>query len=264
MENEVSIRLGCFFGIFMVMALWELAAPRKLLTSSKSVRWLSNLSITFLNTFLVRVIFPLMAIDVAFISAERGWGIFNNVGVPGIAAGIICVITLDLVIYAQHVMFHLVGPFWRLHRMHHTDLDIDLTTGSRFHPVEIILSMIIKMATVVLLGAPAWSVLVFEVLLNGTAMFNHANAYIPLGLDSVLRLFFVTPDMHRVHHSPIIKETNSNYGFNLPWWDRLFGTYIAQPAMGHTDMKIGLANYRDPKKLTLPWMLIIPFLSKER
>jgi len=264
MENDVSIRLGFFFGIFMVMALWELAAPRKLLTSSKPVRWFSNLSITFLNTFLLRLIFPLMAIDVAFISAERGWGIFNNTGVPEIAAGIICVITLDLAIYSQHVMFHLVGPFWRLHRMHHADLDIDLTTGSRFHPIEIILSMLIKMAIVAVLGAPAWSVLVFEVLLNGTAMFNHANAYIPPGVDSVLRLFLVTPDMHRVHHSPIIKETNSNYGFNLPWWDRLFGTYIAQPARGHTDMKIGLANYRDPKKLTLPWMLIIPFLGKER
>jgi sterol desaturase/sphingolipid hydroxylase (fatty acid hydroxylase superfamily) len=263
-HNDASARLGFFFGVFIVMAVWEMVAPRKRLVSSKPVRWLNNLSITFLNTVLVRLIFPLLAVDVAYMSAERGWGIFNNTGVPEPVAGVICVLTLDLLIYAQHVVFHIVGPFWRLHRMHHADIDIDVTTGSRFHPVEIILSMIIKMAAVLILGAPAWSVLVFEVLLNATAMFNHANAYIPPGIDRVLRLFVVTPDMHRVHHSPIIKETNSNYGFNLPWWDRLFGTYIAQPAMGHIDMKIGLANYRDPKKNTLPWMLAIPFQGRER
>jgi sterol desaturase/sphingolipid hydroxylase (fatty acid hydroxylase superfamily) len=263
-HNDVSVRLGFFFGVFITMALWEVVAPRKQLVSSKPVRWLSNLSVTFLNSFLVRLIFPLLAVDVAYMGAERGWGIFNNIGVPEPVAGIICVIALDLLIYAQHVVFHRVGPFWRLHRMHHADMDIDVTTGSRFHPIEIILSMIIKMAAVFILGAPVWSVLVFEILLNATAMFNHANAYIPTGVDRVLRLFVVTPDMHRVHHSPIIKETNSNYGFNLPWWDRLFGTYIAQPARGHTDMKIGLANYRDPKKNTLPWMLAIPFQSRER
>ena len=262
--NEVYLRLGFFFGIFLIMGVWEVAAPRKTLTTSKPVRWFSNLSVTFLNSFLLRLVFPIMAIDVAYISAERGWGIFNNIGVPGLLAGIICVIVLDLVIYAQHVMFHLHVPLWRLHRMHHADLNIDVTTGARFHPVEILLSMIIKMAAVFILGAPAWSVLVFEILLNGTAMFNHANAYLPLEIDRVLRRVLVTPDMHRVHHSPIIKETNSNYGFNLSWWDRLFRTYIPQPARGHTDMKIGLANYRDPKKLTLPWMLAIPFMDKER
>jgi len=263
-HNDAAVRLGFFFGVFIVMAVWEMTAPRKVLTASKPGRWFSNLSITFLNTVLLRLVFPLMAIDVASISAGRGWGIFNNVAVPGFLAGIICVIVLDLVIYAQHVMFHLHAPLWRLHRMHHADLNIDVTTGSRFHPIEILLSMIIKMTAVFILGAPAWSVLVFEVLLNATAMFNHANAYVPLDIDRVLRLFLVTPDMHRVHHSPIIRETNSNYGFNLPWWDRLFGTYIPQPVRGHEDMKIGLANYRDPKKLTLLWMLAIPFMNKER
>jgi sterol desaturase/sphingolipid hydroxylase (fatty acid hydroxylase superfamily) len=148
--------------------------------------------------------------------------------------------------------------------MHHYDLDIDVTTGARFHPVEIVMSMMIKLATISLIGAPAWSVLAFEILLNGTAMFNHANAYVPEGIDRILRLFVVTPDMHRVHHSVIIKETNSNYGFNLPWWDKLFGTYRAQPEKGHLGMTIGLANFRDPKQNTLPWMLAIPFVSRER
>jgi sterol desaturase/sphingolipid hydroxylase (fatty acid hydroxylase superfamily) len=264
MENEAAIRLGAFSGIFAFMAVWELLAPRRVLTTSKAVRWLNNLSITFLNVALLRLVFPLMAMNVALVSAERGWGIFNALAVPELIKGILCVIILDLLIYVQHVVFHLIKPFWRLHKMHHADLEIDVTTGARFHPVEIILSMGIKMISVLILGAPAWSVLVFEVLLNATAMFNHANAYMPLGLDKVLRLFVVTPDMHRVHHSVIIRETNSNYGFNLPWWDRLFGTYRAQPVKGHAGMTIGLANFRDAKRNTLPWMLAIPFDKRER
>jgi sterol desaturase/sphingolipid hydroxylase (fatty acid hydroxylase superfamily) len=264
MQHEAYIRLGFFFGVLLVMALWELAAPRKQLTVSKSVRWLSNLSITFLNTFLVRVVIGLMGIKIAYIAADHNWGILSAFDMPEPLAGVISIIALDFIIYIQHVLFHMLPLLWRLHKMHHADLDIDVTTGARFHPVEILISIGIKMVSIAALGAPPWSVVAFEVLLNATAMFNHANAYLPLGLDRVLRLLVVTPDMHRVHHSPIIKETNSNYGFNLPWWDRLFGTYIAQPARGHTDMKIGLANYRDPEKLTLPWMLIIPFMNKER
>lgn len=264
MHNDIYLRLGFFFGIFGMMAVFELIAPRKLLVSSKSVRWFNNLTITFMNATLLRLIYPIMAIDVSYISADRGWGIFNNVAVPEIVAGILCVVALDFFIYVQHMVFHIVGPFWRLHRMHHTDIDIDVTTGARFHPIEIILSMGIKMASVIILGAPAWSVLVFEILLNATSMFNHANVYIPVKLDRFIRLFLVTPDMHRVHHSVIIKETNSNYGFNLPWWDRLFRTYRAQPIKGHADMKIGLANYRDPGKLTLSRILIIPFTGPER
>jgi sterol desaturase/sphingolipid hydroxylase (fatty acid hydroxylase superfamily) len=264
MQYEAYIRLGFFFGVLLVMSLWELAAPRKQLTMSKSVRWLSNLSITFLNTFLVRVVTGFMGIKLAYIAADHKWGILSAFDMPEPLAGVISIVALDFIIYIQHVLFHMLPLLWRLHKMHHADLDIDVTTGARFHPVEILISIGIKMVSIAALGAPPWSVVAFEVLLNATAMFNHANAYLPLGMDRVLRLLVVTPDMHRVHHSPIIKETNSNYGFNLPWWDRLFGTYIAQPARGHIDMKIGLANYRDPKKLTLPWMLIIPFMNKER
>jgi sterol desaturase/sphingolipid hydroxylase (fatty acid hydroxylase superfamily) len=169
------------------------------------------------------------------------------------------VIVLDLVIYLQHVLFHAVPALWRLHRMHHADLDFDVTTGARFHPIEIVLSMVIKLAAVVSLGAPAIAVLVFEVLLNATAMFNHGNIRLPLGFDRVLRLLVVTPDMHRVHHSTVTSETNSNFGFNLPWWDRLLGTYRAQPVAGHEDMTIGIALFREPQDLRLDRMLVQPF-----
>lgn len=264
LDNELVIRLFFFCGIFAVMGIWEVLAPRRTLRTPKALRWFNNLSVTFIDAAIVRWIFPVLAIGMASLSAERGWGIFNIVGLPEIMEGILTVILLDLFIYGQHVAFHLIGPLWRLHRMHHIDLDIDVTTGSRFHPFEIIISMVIKLAAVTVLGPPPWSVLVFEILLNGTAMFNHSNALIPLAVDRMLRLFVVTPDMHRVHHSVVIKETNSNYGFNLPWWDRLFGTYRAQPAKGHAAMNIGLANYRDPRKLTLFWILANPFMSRER
>jgi sterol desaturase/sphingolipid hydroxylase (fatty acid hydroxylase superfamily) len=264
MDNEVAIRLVFFFGVLTMMAMWEIAVPRRMLKTSKGIRWFNNLSVTFINTMLVRWVFSVTAVGTAFLSAERGWGILNAFEIPELLKGIIAVVILDLVIYLQHVVFHRIPLLWKLHMMHHTDLDIDVTTGARFHPIEILMSMGIKMITVILLGAPPWSILAFEVLLNATAMFNHSNAYMPLKIDRILRLFIVTPDMHRVHHSVIIKETNSNYGFNLPWWDRLFRTYRAQPFQGHTEMNIGLANFRDPKKLSLPWMLAIPFLGKER
>ncbi len=264
MQNETYIRLGFFFGILTVMAVWELVAPRRELTMSKSLRWLSNLSITFLNTGLVRLVTGLMGIKLAFIAAEHNWGILTLFNISDPLKGVIAIIVLDFIIYLQHVLFHMLPLLWRLHKMHHADIDIDVTTGARFHPIEILISVGIKMISIAALGAPPWSVIAFEVLLNGTAMFNHANAYIPLNLDRVIRLAVVTPDMHRVHHSVIINETNSNYGFNLPWWDRLFGTYRAQPVKGHLEMKIGLANFREPKKNTLPWMLIIPFMNKER
>jgi sterol desaturase/sphingolipid hydroxylase (fatty acid hydroxylase superfamily) len=264
LEYELPLRLGFFFGIFTVMAVWELLAQRRNLTVSKAERWFNNISITFLNAAVVRVLFPILAVGFAYKSAENGWGFFNLFAFPELAAGIVCVIFLDFIIYLQHVVFHIVSPLWRLHMMHHTDINIDVTTGSRFHPIEICMSMVIKMAAVAVIGAPPWSVIAFEILLNGTAMFNHSNVSMPQGLDRIIRLFLVTPDMHRVHHSVIIKETNSNYGFNLPWWDRLFGTYRDQPVKGHIDMNIGLANFRNPGRLTLPWMLAIPFLGKER
>ena len=262
LANEPIIRLSVFLGILVVMAAWEVAAPRRRREIPRVLRWTNNLGVVVADTILVRLTFPIAAVGLALVAEERGWGIFNVIEAPGWVAFIVSVVVLDLVIYLQHVLFHAVPALWRLHRMHHADLDFDVTTGLRFHPVEIVLSMGIKLAAVVVLGPPAAAVLVFEVLLNGTAMFNHSNIRIPLGLDRILRLVVVTPDMHRVHHSVIPQETNSNFGFNLPWWDRLFGTYRAQPAAGHDDMTIGIELFRTPRDLWLDRMLIQPLLGK--
>jgi sterol desaturase/sphingolipid hydroxylase (fatty acid hydroxylase superfamily) len=262
MSNEVVIRLGFFFGIFALMAIWEVLAPRRSLTTSKTVRWFSNLGITFLNPVVVRLVSPIMPVSMALLAQKSGWGLLNNFVLPYWLEVVVAVIVLDLVIYLQHVMFHTVPVLWRLHMMHHADLDFDVTTGLRFHPIEMILSMGIKLSVVVLIGPPAVAVLIFEVLLNATSMFNHGNIRLPSSVDRVLRFFVVTPDMHRVHHSVVIRETNSNFGFNLPWWDRLLGTYRDQPASGHEGMTIGLAQFRDAKRLTLPWMLALPFIGK--
>jgi len=257
-DNELVIRLGFFFGVFTIMAIWELLAPRRSLTTPKSGRWLNNLSLVFLNSILLRIIFPVTAVGVALIASERQWGLFNNIELPTWSAVIMAVVIMDFVIYLQHVLFHAIPMLWRLHMMHHTDLDIDVTTGNRFHPLEIILSMIIKMTVIIVIGPPVLAVIIFEVVLNATSMFNHSNVRLPGHIDRVLRLLIVTPDMHRVHHSVIKRETNSNYGFNLPWWDRLFGTYRDQPYAGHIAMTIGLEHYRDPQQLTLPRLLILP------
>ncbi len=261
MEHEATIRLGFFFGILLVMASLELISPRRVLTTSKAVRWFSNLGIVFLNTALLRLVSPILAIPMAAIAHEQGWGLLNILPLPGWLSVLAGVLILDCVIYLQHVMFHMLPIMWRLHMMHHADLDFDVTTGSRFYPVEILLSMGIKISAIAVFGPPVVAVLIFEVLLNGTAMFNHSNFRLPLGIDKYLRLLVVTPDMHRVHHSVAIRETNSNFGFNFPWWDRLFGTYRAQPAAGHEGMTIGLSQFRDPKRLTLPWMIALPFIG---
>ncbi len=258
MEHEAAIRLFFYAGVFAVMAWFETRAPRRQLTSAKTRRWTNNIGITALNTLLLRLLFPVTAVGTALFAAERGLGLFNNIPLPAFFEGLAAVLIMDMLIYGQHVVFHLSPPLWRLHMMHHADLDIDVTTGARFHPVEILLSMLIKMAAVLFMGAPAWSVVVFEVILNGTAMFNHSNVMLPPGVDRQVRRLIVTPDMHRVHHSVIIREMNSNYGFNFSVWDRWFGTYNAQPVKGHTGMKIGLANYRDPARLDLPQMLAMP------
>lgn len=258
---EPVIRLACFAGIFAAVALGELAAPRRVLTTSKSARWFTNIGIVVINAVALRIVFPVAAVGIAIIASERGWGLFNNLPIPYWIAVVLSVAFLDFVIYLQHVMFHAVPSLWRLHMMHHADMDIDLTTGSRFHPVEIVLSMLIKMAAVMVIGAPAVGVILFEVLLNGTAMFNHGNVFLPLELDGVLRLFVVTPDMHRVHHSVLPFETNSNFGFNVPWWDRLMGTYRPQPRKGHQGMTIGLNQFRDPSRLSLLRILAMPFVG---
>ena len=263
MDNEIALRLGFFFGIFLVMALWEILAPRRALILSKPTRWLNNLAVVALNSLILRLLFPAAAVGMAAFAQTQGWGFFNYYVIPWWLSVIISVIILDFIIYLQHVMVHAVPALWRLHRVHHADLDFDVTTGARFHPLEIILSMLIKFATIAVLGPPLIAVVVFEILLNATAMFNHANARLPLALDRVLRWIVVTPDMHRVHHSQEDDETNSNFGFNLPWWDRLFGTYRDQPRAGHKAMIIGIHQYRDSKQVAwLPGMLLLPFKGR--
>ncbi len=261
MGNEASIRLAAFLGIFVAVAVWEFVSPRRPLTTSKSMRWAGNLGVTLLNTLIVRGTFPVLAVN--FASNRTGMGLLNQFDdLPFPLAVAIGVLALDLIIFLQHVMFHTVPIFWRLHMMHHADLDIDVSTGLRFHPIEVMLSMGIKLLAVVLIGPPVLAVILFEIFLNGTSMFNHGNIRMPLKVDRLLRLVVVTPDMHRVHHSVVIKETNSNFGFNLPWWDWLFRTYRAQPAAGHDGMTIGLSQFRDRNKLTLPWLLALPFVGK--
>jgi sterol desaturase/sphingolipid hydroxylase (fatty acid hydroxylase superfamily) len=259
LANEPLIRLGFFLGVFALMAAWEFAAPRRHLGLSRWLRWPNNVGITAFNTALVRFVFPTAAVAVALLGEERGWGLLNNVDLAPWLKVAIAALALDFAIYLQHVLFHAVPALWRLHRMHHADLDFDVTTGARFHPVEIVLSMVIKFATVAALGAPAVAVLIFEVLLNATSMFNHGNVRVPARVDRVLRWIVVTPDMHRVHHSVVPRETNSNFGFNAPWWDRLFGTYRAQPEAGHEAMTIGIAQFRTPREQWLDRMLSQPF-----
>jgi len=263
MNNEVIIRLSFFLGIFALMAIWEMIAPRRALTVSKVVRWSNNLALVFLNSFILRWLFPAAAVGVAAFANEQGWGLLNYYDVSPTLAIIISVVVMDFVIYLQHVMVHAIPVLWRLHRVHHADLDYDVTTGARFHPIEIIFSMLIKFATIILLGAPIVAVIIFEVMLNATAMFNHSNVRLNLVLDKYLRLILVTPDMHRVHHSVEDDETNSNFGFSLPWWDRLCGTYRDQPRGGHENMSIGIRTFREVK--TTSWisgMLMMPFIGK--
>ena len=258
---EIPIRLGAFFTVLAVMAIWELAAKRRPLQQRKPLRWTNNLALTFLDNIAVRALFPVVAVGAAEFAAARGIGFCNAFAVPYPAAFVLSLVALDGAIYLQHRLFHAVPLLWRLHRVHHADLDFDVTTGARFHPIEILLSMLIKFAAVIALGAPALAVLAFEVLLNATSMFNHGNVRLSAGVDRVLRRAVVTPDMHRVHHSIDPRETNRNFGFNLPWWDHLFGTYRAQPAAGHDAMTIGIGQFRDPRELWLDRMLLQPFRS---
>jgi sterol desaturase/sphingolipid hydroxylase (fatty acid hydroxylase superfamily) len=246
------------------MAAWEAFAPRREQKLARGTRWPSNIGIVFLDTVLVRLVFPMTAVGLALIAEARGWGLFPAVGLPTWASLPLAVVALDLAIYLQHVLFHAVPAFWRLHRMHHADLEFDVTTGARFHPIEMLLSMGIKLGVIAALGIPAVAVLMFEVLLNATSMFNHSNVHMPARLDRVLRWVVVTPDMHRVHHSIVARETNSNFGFNLPWWDRLFGTYRDQPAAGHEAMTIGIEQFRDPVEQRLDRMLTQPFRDDDK
>lgn len=263
LAHEGPIRLSFFLGIFLLMAAWEVAAPRRGLSLSRWTRWRANLGVVVLNTVLLRLLFPAAAVGMAAFAGQAGWGVFNYFDTPYWLAVLVSVLVLDFAIWLQHVMVHAVPALWRLHRMHHADLDYDLTTGARFHPLEILLSIGIKFAVIAVLGPPLVAVIIFEVALNATSMFNHGNVRIPAGVDRWLRWLVVTPDMHRVHHSIDDDETNSNFGFNLPWWDRLFGTYRAQPRAGHEAMTIGITTFRDTRRCaTLGGMLASPFVGK--
>ncbi|UUR08213.1 sterol desaturase family protein [Sphingomonas glaciei] len=263
-QLEPWIRLGAFAGVLALLALGELLAPRRRQEVGRATRWPANLGLVALDTLLVRLLFPVAAVGAAIFAEERAWGLFNLLALPAWFEIALAVIILDLLIYGQHVLFHAVPPLWRVHRVHHADLEFDATTGLRFHPIEILLSMAIKIAAVVLLGAAALAVLIFEVLLNATAMWSHSNLRLPTRVDRVLRHLFVTPDMHRVHHSIVPRETHSNFGFNLALWDKLFGTYRHQPEAGHEGMTIGIPQFRDRGELKLGRLLLQPFRTEGR
>ncbi|MES2793423.1 MAG: sterol desaturase family protein [Planctomycetota bacterium] len=259
-QLEITLRLGCFSGVLLLMALWEIFAPRRALTVRKAPRWASNLGLVVLNALLARWFVPITLVGAALVAESKGWGLLYLVDWPWWLEFAVAILALDLAIYLQHVMFHAVPAFWRLHMVHHADLDFDVTTGLRFHPLEIVLSAFIKLAAVVVLGPSALAVVIFEVILNATSMFNHSNVRMPGWLDRLLRWIVVTPDMHRVHHSVIRQEANSNFGFNVPWWDFLLGTYRSQPTAGHEQMTIGVSHLRDERQVDrLPSMLAIPF-----
>jgi len=262
LSSEAGIRLVCFVGILSAMSLWEVLAPRRNHVVQRKLRWSSNFGLVFINSILMRLIAPLGAVGVALFAQSRGWGLFNQLLLPSFIASVLAVVALDFAIYMQHRLFHAIPTLWRLHMVHHADLDCDVSTGLRFHTVEIVISFGIKSVVVILLGASPVAVLIFEILLNGTAMFSHSNISIPRRLDKLVRKILVTPDMHRVHHSVDSAETNSNFGFNLPWWDFLFRTYRSQPAKGHEEMQIGLPQFRHTKVQRIGQMLVMPFVVK--
>lgn len=260
-EYEGIVRLGVFAGVLLLMMLLEAVLPRRQRRHDRLLRWPANFAVVLMNTVLVRLFFPAAAVGFAVLMSERGVGLLNQLEVAKPVAILLSMVALDLSIYLQHVLFHRIPALWRIHRMHHTDLDIDVTTGNRFHPLEILLSMLIKCIVIGILGAPAVAVLLFEIFINAGAMFNHANLRLPGTIDRALRLVIVTPDMHRIHHSVRPAETDSNFGFNLSWWDRLFGTYIEQPADGHEAMVIGIQELQTIDELRISRMLALPFVK---
>lgn len=261
-KNESIVRASIFFGVLIIMGIWEVAAPRRKPTLSKTYRWVNNLGLTFFNGFIMKVIFPIASTGIAIAAYQNGWGVLRYFEVPSVLSVILFIVVMDMIIYFQHIMMHAVPLFWRLHRVHHADLNYDTTTGARFHTIEIILSMFIKFIAIVLLGPSVLAVILFEITLNATAMFNHGNVKLPKTLDKILRWLIVTPDMHRVHHSVEKDETNSNFGFNLSIWDRIFGTYRQNVRAGQLNMTIGLKNIRKPKDTNMILgMFLIPFKS---
>ena len=260
LDHEPGLRVGVFLGVLALVGLVEAIRPRRSPSQGKILRWANNLGLSVVNTVILRLMTPLTLVAAAAWAGERGYGLFTRIALPAWAEIVLAVVLLDLVIYGQHVAFHKIPALWRIHRMHHTDLDVDASTGVRFHPVEMALSLGLKLVAVVALGAAPLAAFLFEILLNGVTLFNHGNIRLGTRLDAALRTVVVTPDMHRVHHSAERDETDSNYGFNLAWWDRLFGTYRAAPAKGYDGMVIGLEEFRDPKWLGLAWMLVTPLV----
>ncbi len=258
---EVFLRLGIFVGAFAVMAIWEVWRPRRQLSQGKARHWGINLTLTALNTFVVHLTVGAVAVSAALFAQQRGWGVWSLLHAPLWGNIMLSLVVLDFAIYLQHVLSHTLPVFWRLHRVHHTDLDVDMTTGLRFHPIEILLSMVYKAALVLLLGAHPAAVITFEVILNATSAFNHANVRLPAALERIIRQVVMTPDLHRIHHSVIVAETNSNFGFSVPFWDRLCGTYRDQPGQPQTTMPLGLQDYRDPRALGLGRLLLLPFVT---
>jgi len=264
MENEAIIRLSVFLGLFTLFAVIEAVMPRRPRTQPRSRRWFTNWGIVILDTLTLRLLalaLPLLAVGAALDAQANGWGLMHSLDIPLWLAVVATVLIFDFAIWAQHLITHKVPLLWRLHRVHHADRDMDVTTAIRFHPVEIALSMLLKIGLAYLLGPPAIGVILFEIILNGTAMFNHANIRLPLWLDAIVRQVLVTPDMHRVHHSVHRNEHDSNYGFSLSIWDRMFGTYIPQPDAGHDDMTVGL-EWQDDQPSKLSWSLGLPFRRK--
>ena len=261
MASEWMVRLGVFSGVFAIMALWEVAAARRTLTHGRGRRWPNNLGLLLVDVAVLRLTIPGLAIAVAVAGESNGWGLMPYLGLPGPLAFVVAILLLDLAIYFQHVMFHAVPTLWRLHRVHHSDVDVDITTGTRFHPIEIVISMGIKAAAVAAIGASPMAVLVFEVLLNASSMFNHANVSVPQRLEALVRRVVVTPDMHRIHHSIVYNESSSNFGFNLSWWDRLFGTYRKHSLAGQDAMVLGVDAFREARDLRLDRLLIQPLLD---
>jgi len=261
-QYEALVRLSVFAGGFTLLALMETALPRKKRVLPRVHRWITNWSLVIVDTLALRILAPVLAVGMAQIAASKGWGVLSMVALPLWLEILIAVAVLDIAVYAQHVVSHKIPFLWRFHKVHHADRDIDVTTGSRFHPIEILASMAYKLVCVIALGPAAIAVFIFEVLLNASAMFSHSNIKIPLGLDNLMRRIIVTPDMHRVHHSIIRRETDSNYGFFLSAWDRLFRTYIAQPQDGHDGMTIGLAEHQDARPASFLWCLVLPFRAR--
>ena len=256
---EMALRLGFFVAILVLLALTEQWLPRRPRVLQRRQRWSGNLGLVLINTLVLRLLFPAAAVGMALFVEERGWGLFQILTIPGWLIFLLSLLLLDFVIWLQHVMLHAIPVLWRLHRVHHADPEFDVSTGLRFHPFEIVLSLLVKFVAIAALGIPAVAVLVFEILLNACAMFNHANLKLPLGLDRLARKVIVTPDMHRVHHSVIPNETNSNFGFCLSCWDRLLGTYLSQPKAGHNAMQIGVSGIAADKSVALLSLLLLPW-----